>query len=82
MAKKRRKTDAHLLGLAFEKTDGHRRITRGDNFTIIGGTQETHEKMQEKAVKFNEQLDKHGKQLGELSKNEFMDIAGKAGLTE
>lgn len=78
---KSQRRQAHLLGIAF-KNDGHRRVTKGGNFTLVGGTKDSHEKMQEKAIKFNEQLDKRGKQLEDLSKNEFMDIADKAGFTE
>jgi hypothetical protein len=46
-----------LLGLGFDCKDGHIRITKGDNFRLYGGSKETHELMQEKAVKFNEQLE-------------------------
>lgn len=69
---------AVLLGLGLDGKDGHVRVTRGENFQLVGGSKETHEVMQETAVKINEELDKRGKQLGEISKNEFIDIAGKA----
>jgi len=36
--------------------------------------------MQEKAIKFNEQLNKKGKTLDEIGKNEFFEIADKVGL--
>ena len=71
---------AWLLGLGLDSKDGHIRITRGENFHLYGGSESTHDLMQEKAIKFNEQLDKKGKRLEQLSKNEFCEIADKIGL--
>ena len=46
---------------------------------ILGtGSEETHEKMTETAVKFNEKLSKRGKRLGELSREEFTDLIREA----
>lgn len=69
-----------LLGLGFDCKDGHVRITKGKNFRLYGGSKKTHEVMQEKAIKFNEHLQKRSKNLNELSKQEFNDIARKIGL--
>jgi len=69
-----------LLGLGFDCKDGHVRMTRGKNFRLYGGSKETHELMQEKAVKFNEQLEKRQKTLDSISRKEFHDIARKIGL--
>lgn len=68
------KPQAALLGLAFDAADGHKRITRGRNFVLAGGSQETHGMMQETAIKINERLDKAGKQLSDVSINELRDI--------
>ena len=56
------------------------RITKGKNFRLYGGSKKTHGLMQEKAIKFNEHLDKRCKNLNTLSKSEFEDIAKKIGL--
>ena len=69
-----------LLGLGFDCKDGHVRITKGKNFRLYGGSKETHGLMQEKAIKFNEQLGRKRKTLNNLSKKEFYDIAKKIGL--
>lgn len=69
-----------LLGLGFDAKDGHLRITKGDNFRLFGGSEETHEIMQEKAIKFNEQLDRRNKNLEDISDKEFLDIAKSIGL--
>jgi hypothetical protein len=70
---------AALLGLAFDNDDGHTRLTRGNNFVLVGGSQETHAVMQETAVKINEHLDKRGKRLEDVSIDELRDICRDAG---
>lgn len=69
-----------LLGLGLDAKDGHVRITKGKNFRLYGGSEETHGYMQEKAIKFNEHMDKKGKTLDDITKEEFYDIASKVGL--
>ncbi|MFA6142367.1 MAG: hypothetical protein WC738_03630 [Candidatus Omnitrophota bacterium] len=69
-----------LLGLGLDSKDGHVRITKGENFRLYGGSEETHEMMQEKAIKFNEQLDKRHKKLDDISEREFRDISKDIGL--
>ena len=69
-----------LLGLGFDSKDGHLRITKGENFRLFGGSEETHEMMQEKAVKFNEQLDKRHKHLEDINEKEFREISKVIGL--
>ena len=61
-------------------SDGHKRVTTGPNFALVGGTQETHDSMTEKAVKINEKLAAKGKTLEEVSHEEFDDIAQSVGL--
>ena len=70
----KKKPEAGLLGLGLDAEDGHKRITRGPNFLLAGGSQETHGKMQETAIKINEHLDRRGKQLSDVSANELRDI--------
>ena len=79
MGKSPKKRKALILGVGLD-TDGSRRLTTGPNFALVGGTEETHELMTEKAVKINEQLKKRGKHLEEVSATEFADIAGEVGL--
>jgi hypothetical protein len=75
--KKKRK--ALLLGVGLD-SDGHKRVTTGPNFALIGGSAETHEDMTEKAVKINEKLKAKGKTLDEVGGEEFDDIAQSVGL--
>ena len=69
-----------ILGLGFDSKDGHLRITKGDNFRLFGGSEDTHEMMQEKAIKFNEHLDKRHKSLEDISQKEFREISKAIGL--
>ena len=52
----------------------------GTTTSSVGGTQETHEQMTEKAMKINEKLKARGKQLETVSHEEFTDIAQEVGL--
>jgi hypothetical protein len=78
-ASKKKKHRAAMLGVGLD-SDGHKRLTTGPNFTLIGGSQETHEVMTEKAVKINEKLKARGKQLETVTHEEFDDIAQEVGL--
>ncbi|MBI4397792.1 MAG: hypothetical protein HY586_01550 [Candidatus Omnitrophica bacterium] len=77
MARASKKT--YMLGVGLDG-DGHFRYTRGENFHLVGGSQETHKVLQEKAIKINEQLSKKGKSLEQVGAEEFQEIAHKAGL--
>ena len=68
-----------MLGVGLD-TDGHKRITTGENFALVGGTEETHEVMTEKIIKINEKLKSSGKQLETITSKEFDDIAEEVGL--
>lgn len=77
--KKNSKAKAMMLGVGLD-TDGHKRVTKGDNFTLVGGSKDTHEEMTEKAIKINEKLKTRGKTLESVSREEFDDIAHAVGL--
>ena len=68
-----------MLGVGLD-SDGHKRLTTGPNFVLAGGSQETHEEMTEKAIKINEKLAAKGKQLEDVSHEEFDEIAHSVGL--
>ena len=76
---KKRQAKAIMLGVGLD-SDGHKRVTTGPNFALVGGSKETHEEMTEKAVKINEKLKAKGKELHEVSREEFDDIAQSIGL--
>lgn len=76
----RRDKKAALLGLGLDNDDGHVRYTKGPNFHLFGGSQDTHEEMQDKAVHFNEELKKRDKRLEDIGSEEFHEIAEAVGM--
>jgi hypothetical protein len=64
-----------LLGLGLDGEDGHQRLTRGDDFVLLGGSQETHGRMQELVLRMNERLKNRGKRFADLTRREFEELA-------
>jgi hypothetical protein len=77
----KKKAKAVLLGIGLD-SDGHKRVTTGPNFALVGGSEQTHEVMTEKAIKINEKLAKKGKTLEEVSREEMDEIAAEVGLQQ
>ncbi len=63
-----------FLGIGLDGTDGHRRVTRSEHFLLVGGSAETHERMQDTAIRFGEALERRGKKLPEASVEEVVDL--------
>ncbi len=79
MSKKRPKRGhSALLGLGLDNDDGHKRFTTGEQFAIIGGSAETHERLTETVVKTFEELKQRGKHLSEVRPVELADIIKKS----
>ncbi len=66
-----------LLGVGLDNDDGHKRITHAADFFIAGGSEETHERMTETAIKTVEDLGNQGKTLGDVDPRELKDIIHK-----
>jgi hypothetical protein len=67
-----------LLGVGLDNDDGHQRITRADDIVLVGGSQETHEKMQDVAIHFSESLKERGKRLQDAEPAEVIDLLREA----
>jgi hypothetical protein len=68
-----------FLGVGLDGTDGHKRITQSDHFVLVGGSEETHEKMQETVIRFDENLRRRGKRsLRETTPKEAIDLLRNA----
>jgi hypothetical protein len=79
--KNRKKADPKvdgILGIGLDAEEGHTRVTRTDEMTLVGGSEETHERMQETAVRFGEELEKRGKALPETTVREALDMLREA----
>ena len=68
-----------MLGVGLD-SDGHKRVTTGPNFALVGGSKDTHDQMTEKAIKIAEKLAKKGKSLDNVSGEEFDEVAHEVGL--
>lgn len=77
MNRGKRQATAHLLGIGLDNTDGHKRITRAEKFSVLGGSEETHDKMTEVMIKTFEDLKQRGKELENVDKQELGDILHK-----
>jgi hypothetical protein len=75
---KAKPTVAGIVGLGTDAEDGQKRITRTEEMVLVGGSAETHVRMQETAIKFGEELEKRGKKLPEASVREVFDLLREA----
>ena len=71
-----KKNRAHLFGIGLD-SDGQKRVTQAEKFSIVGGTEETHEEMTETLMKTFEDLKRKGKELEETNPEELGDLLSK-----
>ena len=76
--RKRQPKIAGLVGLGLDNEDGHKRITTGEKFVLVGGSKETHEHMTETVVKTFEELKRRDKQLESVDPRELAEILDKS----
>jgi hypothetical protein len=69
---------AGLLGIGLDNEDGHKRITRGENFALVGGSEETHGRMTETVVKTFEELKRRDQRLETVAPTELAEIIAKS----
>lgn len=67
-----------LLGVGLDNQDGHKRITKGDQFVLVGGSAETHERMTETTLKTFEELKRRDKRLESVDPRELSEIIHKS----
>jgi hypothetical protein len=67
-----------FIGVGLDNEDGHQRMTRSEHFLLVGGSEETHEHMQEVAIRFDEALEKRGKPLHATAPEEAADLLRQA----
>jgi len=69
---------AGLLGVGLDNQDGHKRVTQGEKFVLVGGSEETHGRMTETAIKTFEELKRRDKHLETIDAREFAEIVHKS----
>lgn len=70
----KRNRSAHLLGVGLDNDDGHKRLTHAETFSIVGGSEETHDRMTETLIKTVEVLKVKGRSLEETRTEELAEI--------
>jgi hypothetical protein len=73
-----RKQIVGLLGVGLDNQDEHKRLTQSKHFLLLGGSAETHERMQDTAIRFEEDLKRRGKRLEDASVEETLELLRKA----
>lgn len=66
------------MGIGLDHEDGHKRITQAEDFSLVGGSAETHERMTETAMKTMEELKSRGKSIHSVDKEELSEIVQKS----
>ncbi len=69
-----RNREGLLVGIGLDNDDGHKRLTRAEHFILAGGSEETHGRMTETALKTMETLAQRGKTLGTVEREELREI--------
>jgi len=69
--------NAHLLGVGLDGSDGHTRVTRAEDFSIVGGSDETHTRMTETLIRTFEDLGRRGRSLDKVEKKELAELIAK-----
>ncbi len=80
--KKKARRRGHLLGIGLDHEDGHKRITQAKDFSLVGGSAETHERMTETAMKTIEELKARGKTIHNVEPEELSEIVHKSAPQE
>jgi len=78
VTKRKRTPSDRLLGVGLDNKDGHKRLTTGEQFVLVGGSQETHERMTETVVKTFEELKRRDRRLDDVEPKELDDIMKKS----
>lgn len=74
---KKDRQQAHLLGVGLDNDDGHKRITQAEEFSIVGGSENTHERMTETVIKTFEDMKNDGKTLSNIEPEQLSDLLQK-----
>jgi phosphopantothenate synthetase len=74
MRSEKRKKIIRLLGVGFDSEDGHIRITKGENYDVLMGSDESHEYIQQLIQKIESELKNRGVSLDNLTPEELAQI--------
>ena len=78
----RRQLRAAIIGLGLDGPEIPRRLSTGEHCLILGGSAETHAEMLETVLRLDDELERIGRPLGELSPMELAEIAWRIDSSE
>ena len=64
--------------MGLDNNDGHKRLTKGEQFILIGGSEETHGRMTETTLKTFEELKRRDKRIENVEPKELAEIIHKS----
>jgi hypothetical protein len=67
-----------LVGVGLDNKDGHQRLTRAEDILLLGGSEETHEAMQNLVIRFDASLRRRGKRLRDATVQEVIELLDDA----
>ncbi|HMP72719.1 MAG TPA: hypothetical protein PKE55_05590 [Kiritimatiellia bacterium] len=73
---------AKMIGLAVDGEDGHVRVTHGSNFSVLMGSEPTHEALQGICLQINDALKQQGRALEDLTPDEFAALVREVAQPE
>lgn len=76
MAREKRPS-IRLLGVGLDADDKHKRITQGEGFHLVGGSEDTHDRMTETVIKATEDLSRKGRTIADAHPEELADLLRK-----
>lgn len=71
MPEPKRKKIIRLLGVGFDADDGHVRITKGESYDVLMGSEESHEYIQQLIQRIEDELKARSMSLDDLTPEEF-----------
>ena len=74
MSEGNRRKIIRLLGVGFDAEDGHIRISQGERYDVLLGSDESHEYMRNLIQEIESTLDKQGKRLDEVTPGEVAEL--------
>lgn len=74
MSSRTRKKIIRLLGVGFDADDGHVRITKGRQFDVLMGSNDSHEYLTKLIQKIEAELERRGLNLDEISPEELGEL--------
>ena len=72
----KRKKIIRLLGVGFDAEDGHVRITKGEKYDVFMGSDESHEYIRKLIQDIEEEIEKRGLSLDDITPDEFAELVG------